>query len=157
MNHKHKLFLFFSLVVIFFVLWWYPKSKHIYRIKPRHNYIENMENMENQGEACCNNNPLFLAMKNSADISVLKEQVKELSQLREKVKVLETNNETNTKYLDTLQQEDVDVAKNIQDEMEETNERENNPESNSNTTIETNTSSTGIVKETPSFVDSTMD
>lgn len=133
MNNKHKLFLIFSLGIIFLVLW-YPKSKHI-SIKPRHKYIENMAN---QGEACCNNNPLFLAMKNSADISVLKTQVKELLQLKETVRSLETDNQNNTKYLNNLQQEDVDVAKNIQDQMEadeEEDNEENSPGMISNTII----------------------
>lgn len=124
MNHKHKLFLFFSLSVIFFVLW-YPKSKskYQYRNKPIHKYIENMDNMQ-KGETCCDNNPLFLAMKNSADISILKDQVKELSQLREKVRTLETDNENNTKYLNNLQQEDADTGKIIKDQLEEGDEEE---------------------------------
>lgn len=122
MNHKHKLFLFFSLAVIFFVLW-YPKSKDQYINKPRHKYIENMDNIQ-KSEACCDNNPLFLAMKNSADISILKEQVKELSQLREKVRTLQTDNENNTKYLNNLQQEDVDTGKVIENQLEEGDEKE---------------------------------
>ena len=110
MNNKDKIFIIFSLVFAFSLLW-YPKYKS--------NTIYHIENMTNKEKTCCDNNPLLLAMKNSADISVLKDQVKELIQLKEKVRVLEDETKNNTKYLDAVQQEDADVGKSIQNQMED--------------------------------------
>ncbi len=114
MNNNHKLFVFilFSLAFILLLIW-YPKSKS----NTRNHYIENMTN-KNQ-TTCCDNNPLLLAMKNSTDISILKEQVNDLVKLKEQVRVLEDETKNNSKYLNTLQQDDADVAKSIQSQMED--------------------------------------
>jgi biopolymer transport protein ExbD len=112
MNNKHKLFIVFSLVIIFTVLW-FSKSKT----------IENMENQEEQpSPTCCENNPLFLAMKNSADISVLKEQIKDITSLKEKVKTIETDVKYNTTYIEASQKEDTEAAQAIETQLDETNQ-----------------------------------
>lgn len=125
MIYKHKLFLIFSFI-LFFVLM-YTKYK----------YIENMDNMDNINTSSdgtsstnnmsnleqydpsqqVNNNPLFLAMKNAADISILKDQVKELSQIKERVSTLETNVKNNTTFIQDSQTEDINAASAIQSQL----------------------------------------
>ncbi len=49
-----------------------------------------------------NNNPLYLATLNAANIGYLKEQVDELSSLKQQVKTLETQVDQNTKGISAL-------------------------------------------------------
>jgi hypothetical protein len=57
-------------------------------------------------------------MKNSADISILKGQVMEITKLKDQVRTLDTEVKNNTKYLELLQQDDVDTAKNIETQLD---------------------------------------
>lgn len=107
MNSKHKLFIIFSCIFALLLLW-YPKSNSSSK------YIEHMTT--NQSNDI--NKALLLAMKNSAEISVLNKKVNELVKLNEKIKTLENETKNNTKYIDALQQDDVNVANNIRTQID---------------------------------------
>ena len=83
MNINHKIFIIFSLIIFFIV--WYSKSKS--------NLKENMENQSGQNSGC-ENAPLFLAMKNSSEISELKKEVKNISQLVDQLQTQNMNEAT---------------------------------------------------------------
>ena len=120
MNYNHILFIIFSLVVVIFLLW---------NSTPR--LIENLDNQSQDGNSksnCCGNDPLFLAMKNSSEISILKDQVKEINDLKQKVNVLETNTQNNTKYIEDLQQQYLNEATDVQSAMDTPDEMEVQPE-----------------------------
>ena len=89
MNINHKIFIIFSLVIFFIV--WYSKSKS--KSKSKYNLKENMENQSGQN-AGCENAPLFLAMKNSSEISELKKEVKNISQLVDQLQTQNMNEAT---------------------------------------------------------------
>jgi hypothetical protein len=94
MNINHKIFIIFSLVIFFIV--WYSKSK--YKYKSKSNLKENMENQSGQNaggqNSGCENAPLFLAMKNSSEISELKKEVKNISQLVDQLQTQNMNEAT---------------------------------------------------------------
>ena len=85
MNINHKIFIIFSLIIFFIV--WYSKSKS------KSNLKENMENQSGQNSGC-ENAPLFLAMKNSSEISELKKEVKNISQLVDQLQTQNMNEAT---------------------------------------------------------------
>jgi peptidoglycan hydrolase CwlO-like protein len=117
MNYKHLLFIIFSLLTIFFVLW-NSKSK----------LVEPLENQGSSQSNCCENNPAFLAMKNASEISILKDQVKEINDLKKKIGTLETETQTNTKYIDELQKEFLDEGQTMADSMDTGDETDVQPE-----------------------------
>ena len=99
MNYKHLIFIIFSLVIIFFVLW-NSKSK---LIEPLENQTE--PNVNSSKNSCCGNDPLFLAIKNAGEISLLKDQVKEIGVLKQKLSTLELESQNNAKVAQDIQQE----------------------------------------------------
>lgn len=114
MNYKHLLFIIFSLVIVLFVLW---------NSKPK--LTEPLENLDDKSKnTCCGNDPLFLAIKNSGEISVLKEQVNEINNLKQKISTLEMETKTNTKYLEDLQKQYAEEATAVQTSMESPDENE---------------------------------
>jgi len=115
MNYSHKLFIIFSLVII--IILWYSNEK-LRKYNGSIHFKYNSKIKENFKNASCNNNdPLFLAMKNSAEISILKSQVAEITKLKDQVKTLDTQVKNNTTYIQQLQQEDLDTGKNIEKQL----------------------------------------
>lgn len=111
MNYNHLLFGLFSLIVIVYVMWQSTSKTRL------------VEPLENQTESnSCGKDPLFLAMKNASEISILKEQVKQIEELKQKLNVVETNTNNNTKYIDVVQQQLSSEATDIQTAMESPDE-----------------------------------
>lgn len=110
MNYNHLLFGIFSLIVIVYVI---RQSTSKTRI---------VEPLENQTDNNTCKDPLFLAMKNAGEISILKEQVKQIEELKQKLNVVETNSNNNTKYIDVIQQQYSNEANDIQTAMESPDE-----------------------------------
>ena len=121
MNYKHLLFFVFSLVIIFFVLW---------NSKPKLTEpLENQNvNSQNNNTNCCGNDPLFLAIKNAGEISILKDQVNEINNLKQKITKLETDTQTNSKYIEELQKQFMYEASSLQTAMETPVRNEVQPE-----------------------------
>jgi TolA-binding protein len=115
MNYNHLLFGIFSLIIIVY-LGWQSNSK-----TP---LVEPLENKTDNNT--CSKDPLFLAMKNASEISILKDQVKQIEELKQKINVIETNTNNNTKYIDVVQQQysneanDIQTATESPDELDET-------------------------------------
>jgi len=123
MDYKHIVFTGFSILIILFVfINFKSKSKTI--------LIENLENQTQPQSNCCGNDPLFLAMKNASDIAILKDQVKEIGELKQKLNVVETNSQNNTKYIEDLQQQYANEASQVQTAL--TTPDEDNAESELN-------------------------
>lgn len=119
MDYKHIVFIIFSLVIILFVfINFNSKSKSV--------LIENLENQSQSQSNCCGNDPLFLAMKNASDIAILKDQVKEIGELKQKINVVETNTQNNTKNIEDLLQQYANEASDVQNAL--TTEDEDNIE-----------------------------
>lgn len=126
MNYKHLLFIIFSLVIIFYVLW-NSKSKII---EPHENQME----YKVQGNNCCGNDPLFLAIKNAGEIALLKDQVKEIGILKQKISSLEIESQNNTKMADEIKQEYSSDANAFQSTLENPESDEQDELNTSNTT-----------------------
>jgi hypothetical protein len=123
MDYKHIVFILFSLAIILLLfINFNSKSKSV--------LIENLENQTQTQSNCCGNDPLFLAMKNASDIVILKDQVKEIGELKQKLNVIETNTQNNTKYIEDLQQQYANEASNVQNSL--TTSEEDNAESEPN-------------------------
>lgn len=112
MNYKHLIFIIFSIAIIIFVFW-SSKSKFI---EPLENQTESQENVSQNN--CCGNDPLFLAIKNASEIAVLKDQVKEISILKQQLNTLQSESEDNKKVADEIQQQFSSDANALQSSME---------------------------------------
>jgi len=119
MDYKHIVFIVFSLVIILFVFINF-NSKSV--------LIENLENQAQTQNNCNEKDPLFLAMKNASDIAILKDQVKEIGELKQKLNVVETNTQNNTKNIEDLLQQYANEASDVQNALTTTDENEDNTE-----------------------------
>jgi len=111
MNYNHLLFGIFSLIVIVCVIWQSTSKTRL---------VEPLENQNSNNT--CDKDPLFLAMKNASEISILKDQVKQIEELKQKINVIETNTNNNTEYIDVIQQQYSNEANDIQTAMESPDE-----------------------------------
>lgn len=119
MDYKHIVFIVFSLIIILFVFINF-NSKSV--------LIENLENQAQTQNNCNEKDPLFLAMKNASDIAILKDQVKEIGELKQKLNVVETNTQNNTKNIEDLLQQYANEASDVQNALTTTDENEDNTE-----------------------------
>lgn len=112
MNYNDILFGIFSLLIIVFIIWNSTSKARLRLVEP----------LENQRDNNTCKDPLFLAMKNASEISILKEQVKQIEELKQKLNVVETSSNNNTKYIDAIQQQYSNEANDIQSAMESPDE-----------------------------------
>lgn len=156
MNYKHLLFIIFSLIIIIIVLWNYKSKlteplvlqRRVTSFPPRQNAsprrraVKIIENNTN----CCGNDPLFLAIKNSGEISILKEQVNEINNLKQKIGTLETETQNNSNYIEELQKQFMEEASSIQTAMETPDENESQVQPEMNETSLTPQEQSGSVE-----------